>query len=157
MDVKPIRTEKDYRSALAEVESLMDAEEGTPEADRLDVLATLVEAYEDKHWPIEPPDPVSAIKYTLEMRGLSRAALVPILGSRARVSEILNRKRHLTLPMIWRLVKELKIPAEILVAPYRLTTQARPKASAKQTVGSRAARANAARTRSVKRRGGKPD
>ncbi len=120
MDIKPIRTEQDYRRALAEVERLMDAEEGTPEIERFDVLVTLVEAYEDEHWPVEAPDPVSAIEHTLEFRRLPRSALVPVIGSRARVSEILNRKRHLTLPMIWRLVREFGIPAEILVQPYAL-------------------------------------
>lgn len=127
MEIKPIRTDQDYRRALAEVERLMDAEEGTPEADRLDVMATLVEAYEDEKWPIEAPDPVAAIEHTLEFRGLSRSALVPVLGSRARVSEVLGRKRHLTLPMIWRLVNQLGIPADILVRPYELETSAQPK------------------------------
>jgi HTH-type transcriptional regulator/antitoxin HigA len=127
MDIKPIRNERDYRAALAGIDALMDAEDGTPEADRLEVLATLVEAYEDERWPIDPPDPISAIEHTLEFRGLSRRDLVPILGSRARVSEILARKRRLTLPMIWRLVRELGIPADVLVRPYALGRAARPK------------------------------
>jgi HTH-type transcriptional regulator / antitoxin HigA len=127
MDIKPIRNDRDYRRALAEIGNLMDAEDDTPEADRLDVLATLVEAYEDKHWPIEAPDPVAAIEHTLEFRGLPRSALIPLIGSRARVSEVLNRKRHLTLPMIWRLVRELGIPAEVLVRPYDLGRTSRPK------------------------------
>jgi HTH-type transcriptional regulator / antitoxin HigA len=150
MDVKPIRTEQDYRRALAEVERLMDAEDGTPEADRLDVLVTLVEAYEDEKWPIEAPDPVAAIEHTLEFRGLPRSALVPIIGSRARVSEILNRKRHLTLPMIWRLVRDLGIPAEVLVRPYALKRAGASK-SGKMVSGKRRAAA-AAKSRGARRR-----
>ncbi len=148
MEIKPIRTERDHRRALAEIERLMDAEEGSPEADRLDVLATLVEAYEDKHWPIDPPDPVSAIEETMAMRGLSRADLVPLLGSRARVSEVLNRRRRLTLPMIWHLTRELGIPADILVQPYRLA----PKAMMKRKAAvQRDRRAAAAHTRTKRR------
>jgi HTH-type transcriptional regulator/antitoxin HigA len=151
MSIKPIRTEQDYRRALAEVERLMDAQEDTPEADRLDVLVTLVEAYEDKRWPINAPDPVAAIEHTLEFRALPRSALVPIIGSRARVSEILNRKRHLTLPMIWRLVRELGIPAEVLVQPYALR-RAKVSKSDKLASGKRRAAA-AASTRNARRRG----
>ena len=149
MDIKPIRTEQDYRRALAEVERLMDAPDGTPEADRLDVLVTLVEAYEDEAWPIEAPDPIAAIEHTIEFRGLSRSALVPIIGSRARVSEILNRKRHLTLPMIWRLVRDLGIPAEVLVQPYALKRAAVSKGG-KMVPGKR--RAAAAKARGAQRR-----
>lgn len=149
MDIKPIRTDQDYRRALAEVERLMDADDGTPEADRLDVMVTLVEAYEDETWPIEAPDPVAAIEHTLEFRGLPRSALVPILGSRARVSEILNRKRHLTLPMIWRLVSELGIPADILVRPYALEAAARTK---RHAPAPRKRKAAAAATRVARRR-----
>ncbi|MGH6960066.1 MAG: helix-turn-helix domain-containing protein, partial [Dongiaceae bacterium] len=105
----------------------MDAEDGTPDADRLDVLVTLVDAYEDEKSPIDPPDPIAAIEHTLEFRGLPRSALVPLLGSRARVSEILARKRRLTLPMIWRLVRELGIPAEVLVRPCELGRAVRSK------------------------------
>ena len=134
MDIKPIRTDKNYRRALKEIEALMDVEDESPEADRMEVLAILVEGYEDERWRIEPPDPVSGIKHMLELRGLPRAVLVPILGSRARVSEILNRRRRLTLPMIWRLVRELGVPAEILVKPYALArkkTQGRKAAAAR--------------------------
>ena len=120
MDIKPIRTEADYDAALAAIDALMDAEPGTAEGDRLDVLVTLVEAYEEKHWPIDPPDPIDAIKGAMERRGLSRKDLEPLIGSRARVSEILNRRRPLTLPMVWRLHRELGIPAEALVRPYAL-------------------------------------
>lgn len=118
MDVKPIKTEKDYQAALEEIEHLFDVEPNTPEGDRLEVLVTLVEAYESKHHPIFPPDPVEAIKYHLESRGLSRRDLEPYIGSRARVSEILNRRRRLTLRMIRNLEAGLGIPAEILIQPY---------------------------------------
>jgi len=121
MDIKPIKTEKEYEEALKEVERLFDAVPGTPESDRYEVLATLVEAYEDEHYPIPLPDPIEAILYYMESRGLSRADLEPFIGSRARVSEILNRRRPLTLSMIQRLHENLGIPAEALVQPYRLT------------------------------------
>lgn len=150
MDIKPIRNERDYRAALAGIDSLMDAEDGTPEADRLEVLAMLVEAYEDQHWPIDPPDPIAAIEHTLEFRGLSRRDLVPILGSRARVSEVLARKRRLTLPMIWRLVRELGMPADTLVRPYALGRAVRSKGATRGS-GKRRAVA-AAKTRPPRRR-----
>src|SRR5689334_9715087 len=102
MDVIPIRTESDHKAALKEVERLWDAAPGTPEADRLEVLFTLVEAYEARHHPIPPPDPIEAVLYYIESRGVSPRDLVPIIGSRGRVSEVLNRKRPLTLAMIRR-------------------------------------------------------
>lgn len=111
MNVAPIRTERDYEAALADIELLMDAEAGTPEGDRLDVLVTLVEAYEARHWAIDPPDPIDAIKLRLEQRGLSRRYLLKIFGSSGRISEILNRKRPLSLEMMRRLHRELDIPA----------------------------------------------
>ncbi len=117
MKVKPIRSESDYDAALAEVEKLMDAESGTPRGDRLDVLVTLLEAYEEKHWRLEPPDPIDAIKFRMEQRGLTRRDLEKVLGSRSRVSEILNRKRPLTLEMIRRLHRKLGIPADSLIKP----------------------------------------
>lgn len=119
MDIKPIKTEADYEAALKEVKSLFDAEPGTPEGDRLEILSTLVEAYEDEHYDIPAPDPVEAILYYMESRGLTRADLEPYIGSRARVSEILNRKRPLTLAMIQRL-NQLGIPAEVLIKPYKV-------------------------------------
>jgi len=119
MDIKPIKTEADYEAALKEIESLFDTEPGTPEGDQLEVLATLVEAYEDEHYDIPAPDPVEAILYYMESRGLTRADLEPYIGSRARVSEILNRKRPLTLAMIQRL-NRLGIPAETLIQPYEV-------------------------------------
>jgi len=121
MEIKPIRTEADYEATLKEIECLFDAEQGTPEGDRMEILSTLVEAYEDEHYDIPTPDPVEAILYYMESRGLTRADLEPYIGSRARVSEILNRKRPLTLAMIQRL-NQLGIPAEALIQPYKVTT-----------------------------------
>jgi HTH-type transcriptional regulator / antitoxin HigA len=120
MQLKPIRTEVDYEEALQEIERLMDAEAGTLEGDRLEILATLVEAYEAEHHPIEAPDPIAALEYLMEQRGIKRADLVPLLGSRSRVSEILNRKRRLTIEMAWRLHRELGMPAEAVIKPYQL-------------------------------------
>lgn len=119
MDIKPIKSDRDYRAALREIERLMDARPNTPEGDRLDVLVTLVEAWERKHHPIEPPDPVEAIRFAMEQRGLARRDLEPLIGSRARVSEVLSRRRGLTLPMIRRLHEKLGIPAESLIAQSR--------------------------------------
>jgi len=115
MEIKPIRTKADYRAALREIESLMDARAGSPEGERLDVLATLVEAYEARHYPLDLPDPVEAIKFHMEQGGLTAKDLVPMIGRVNRVYEILNRKRPLTLKMIWRLHSELGIPAESLI------------------------------------------
>ena len=120
MDIKPIRTQRDHKTALAEIERLFDAKPGTPDGDRLDVLATLVEVYEQQHYPILPPDPVEAILYFMETRGLSRKDLEPYLGSRAKVSEVLNRRRPLSIEMIRRLHEGLGIPAEVLILPYEL-------------------------------------
>lgn len=120
MDIKPIKTEKEYETALKDIEELFDVEPGTPDGDRLEILVSLVEAYEDKHYPIPLPDPIEAINYYMEARGLTRADLEQYIGSRARVSEILNRKRPLTLSMIQRLHEGLGIPAEVLVQPYEL-------------------------------------
>jgi HTH-type transcriptional regulator/antitoxin HigA len=115
MDVAPIKTKRDHRRALKEIEGLMDAKRGTPEGDRLDVLVTLVEAWEAKHYPIDLPDPVAAIKYHMEQQGLAPKDLVPYIGSRNRVYEVLNRKRPLTRKMVWRLHRGLGIPAESLI------------------------------------------
>ncbi|MGE0007534.1 MAG: type II toxin-antitoxin system HigA family antitoxin [Parvibaculaceae bacterium] len=115
MDITPLKTKRDYRRALSEIEGLMAAKWGTPEGDRLDVLVTLVEAWEAKHYPIDLPDPVEAIKYHMEQKGLEPRDLVPYIGSRNRVYEVLNRKRPLTLRMVWRLHKGLGIPAESLI------------------------------------------
>jgi len=117
MHIKPIRTEDDYRAALLEVESLMSAQLGTPEGDRLDVLATLVDAYEARRFVMEFPDPVDAIKFSMEQKSLSPKDLAPMIGRMNRVYEILNGTRQLTLPMIRRLHEELGIPAEVLIRP----------------------------------------
>jgi HTH-type transcriptional regulator/antitoxin HigA len=124
MQIKPIRTENDYQAALDEIERLLDAESGTSEADRLEIMTTLVEAYEEKNYPIPPPDPIEAILYQMESRGLSRLDLEPYIGSRARVSEILNRKRPLTVEMIRSLHKGLGISAEVLIQPYEIQQDA---------------------------------
>jgi HTH-type transcriptional regulator/antitoxin HigA len=115
MEIKPIKSERDYRKALKEIDRLMDARPNSIEGDRLDVLVTLVEAWEEKHWPIDLPDPIEAILFAMEQRGLSRKDLEPLIGSRARVAEVLNHKRSLTLPMIRRLHEGLGIPAEVLI------------------------------------------
>jgi HTH-type transcriptional regulator/antitoxin HigA len=115
MQIRPIRTEADHAAALRRIDRLMDAEPGTPEADELDVLATLVEAYEDRHFPIGDPDPLAAIQFRMEQLGLSRKDLEPMLGSRGRVSEVLNGRRALSLQMIRRLNRDLGIPLESLV------------------------------------------
>jgi HTH-type transcriptional regulator/antitoxin HigA len=115
MDIKPIKSEASYRAALKEIESLMEALPDTPEGERLDVLVTLVEAYERKHYPLDLPDPVEAIKFTMDQRGLTAKDLEPWIGRPNRVYEVLNRKRPLTLAMIRRLHKGLGIPAECLI------------------------------------------
>ena len=119
MKIVPIKSEKDYDEALAEIDQLMNAEPDTPRGDRLDILVTLVEAYEAKHWAIDPPDPIEAIKLRMEQRGLNRSDLARILGSSGRVSEILNRKRPLSVSMMQRLRSELDIPAESLLGPRK--------------------------------------
>ena len=113
--IKPIKTEEDYQAALAEVATLMDAALDSPDGDRLDVITTLIEAYEARRWPIDPPDPIDAIKARMAQHGLRPRDLEPLLGGRGRVSEVLNRKRPLTLAMIRRLHRELGIPAAVLV------------------------------------------
>lgn len=113
--IKPIKTQKDYKAALEQIESLFDAKPDTPRGDLLDVLTTLVEAYEEKHYKIDFPEPIDAINYWMESRGLTRKDLQEYLGSRGRVTEILNKKRGLSLQMIQRLNQELHIPAEILI------------------------------------------
>jgi len=115
MNIKPIKSGRDYKNALKEIESLFKAKFGTPEGDRLDVLTTLVEAYENKHYPIETPDPVEAIHFVMEQQGLKRKDLEPYIGGRSRVAEVLNHKRALTLAMIRKLHLALGIPAEILI------------------------------------------
>ena len=120
MEIRPIKNEEDYQAALDEIERLFGAIPDTPEGDRLDVLVTLVEAYEDKHFSMPAPDPIEAILYHLESRALSRRDLEPCIGSRARVSEVLNRKRHLTMEMVRKLHSMLGIPSDVLIQPYQL-------------------------------------
>ncbi len=124
MNIRPIRTKADHRWALKEVERLWDANPGTPDGDRVDVLVTLIEAYEEKHYPIAAPDPISAINFMLEQKRLTRRDLEPAIGSRGRVSEVLNRKRPLTLAMVRALGKLLDLPAEILVQAYPMRSAA---------------------------------
>jgi HTH-type transcriptional regulator/antitoxin HigA len=118
--IQPIRTKADYRAALRDVERHWEAEPGTPVGDRVDVLVTLIEAYEAKHFPIPAPDPIAAIEFMMEQKGLNRRDLEPAIGSRGRVSEVLTRKRPLTLPMVRELSTLLDIPSEILIQPYAL-------------------------------------
>jgi HTH-type transcriptional regulator / antitoxin HigA len=122
MEIRPIKTEEDYKAALREVSAFFDNEPvpGSAEGDRFEVLITLVEAYEAKHYPIELPDPVEAIKFRMEQAGLTPKDLVPFIGRLNRVYEILNRKRPLTLKMIWKLHQQLGIPAECLIQPPKL-------------------------------------
>jgi HTH-type transcriptional regulator/antitoxin HigA len=118
-DLRPIRNEKDYERALAEVEELWGAKAGTPKGDRLDILATLIEAYETEYYPMDPPDPIEAINFRMEQQGLTRKDLEKILGARTRVSEVLNRKRGLSINMIRALHDKLGISAEILMRSIR--------------------------------------
>ncbi|SER76209.1 HTH-type transcriptional regulator / antitoxin HigA [Nitrosomonas sp. Nm51] len=115
MEIKPIKTDADYRAALKEVELLMSAEPNTPEGEKLDILVTLIEAYEYKHFPLDLPDPIEAIKFEMEQKGLTVKDLEPMIGKSNRVYEVLNRKRSLTLTMIRKLHRELGIPAESLI------------------------------------------
>ncbi len=128
MEIKPIRTEADYQATLKEIGKLMEAQPGTPKGDRLEVLVTLAEAYEARHYPIpEPADPVAVLEYYMESRGLSRSDLIPYLGSKERVSEVLNRKRGLSLEMIRRLHAGLGIPADLIMGkPIRRAPMTRP-------------------------------
>lgn len=119
-DVKPIRSEADYEAALAEVERLWGAKLGTPRGDRLDVLATLIDVYESEHYPMDPPDPIEAIKFRMEQQNLTRKDLEGILGTRTRVAEVLNRRRSLSINMIRRLHETLGIPADVLIRKSHL-------------------------------------
>lgn len=118
-NVKPIRSEADYEAALADMERLWGAKAGTPDGDRLDVLATLVDAYENERYPMDPPDPIEAIKFRMEQQGLTRRDLEEMIGTRARVAEVLNRKRDLSIGMIRRLHEKLGISADVLIRPVR--------------------------------------
>jgi HTH-type transcriptional regulator/antitoxin HigA len=118
MQIRPVKTKADHRAALKAIERLMDAKPGTPAGDRLEILTTLVDHYESQHEPIEPPDPIDALLYHMESRGLTRRDLKSFLGSRARVAEVLNRRRALTIDMIRKLHEGLGISAEVLIRPY---------------------------------------
>lgn len=123
MDIRPIRTEDDHRAALKQIEACWDAAEGTEDGDRLDVLLALVEAYEEKHWPIDIDkdfDPIDVLGHAIEEMGHSQADLAELLGSRSRASEILSRRRALTVDMIHKISKAWKISADLLVRPYRI-------------------------------------
>src|SRR5437016_1147691 len=116
-EVKPIRSKRDYESALIEVERLWGAKTGTRDGDRLDVLATLIDAYEAEHHPMDPPDPIEAIKFRMEQQGLTRRDLEELIGTRTRIAEVLNRKRGLSIAMIRRLHERLGISADVLIRP----------------------------------------
>jgi HTH-type transcriptional regulator/antitoxin HigA len=120
-EVRPIRSKRDHAAALKEVERLWGAKAGTRDGDRLDVLVTLIEAYEEEHYPIDPPDPIKAIKFRMEQQGRTRRDLEEIIGTRTRIAEVLNRKRGLSIAMIRRLNERLGIPAEVLIRPSRKT------------------------------------
>ena len=127
MEIKPIRTEADYRATLALIETLMDVPEDalpTPEGDRLEVLAVLVEDYERQHHPIAPVDPIEAVEFMMAEKGLTRADLEPLIGGRGRVSEVLNRRRALSIAMIRGLSERLGIAPDVLLAPYDLRPEA---------------------------------
>ena len=120
MNIRPIKSERDYDWALREIERYFEREprRGTPDADRFDILATLIESYEARYWPIDPPDPIEAIRFRMEQAGFRQADLARLLGSRSRASEILRRKRPLTLAQARKLHEEWHIPAEVLLQPY---------------------------------------
>ena len=120
MTLRPIRTKREHQAALREIEVLWEAPSGSPEADRLEVLTLLVEAYERKQYPIEAPDPIDFLLFVMEARAMTRKDLEPYIGSRARVAEVLNRVRPLTLEMIRRLASGLKLPADVLIRGYEL-------------------------------------
>lgn len=124
MEIRPIRSEADYKAAMHRIEALWGATQGTPEGDELDVLATLVEAYENEHYPIDLPDPIEAIKFRLEQEGKDYRALVGVIGQRTRVYEVMRGARPLSLNMIRKLHRKLQIPAEVLIQPSRKPARA---------------------------------
>lgn len=137
MNIHPIRTEKDYDAALAEIERLWGAKPRTPEGDRLDVLLVLVESYEAKNHPIDPPDPVDAIKFRMEQMNLTRKDLEPLIGPRGRVAEVINRRRPLSLAMIRRLHKKLHIPLESLIQTRELAANQRLRRTGRRSAPAR--------------------
>jgi HTH-type transcriptional regulator/antitoxin HigA len=131
MNIRPIRNDDDHAAALRRIEAIFEAPVGSPEADELDVLATLVEAYEETRWPIAAPDPVAAIKLRMAQADYTQADLAKVIGSRSRASEVLNKRRGLTLEMVWKLSKKWQIPAESLIKPYK-TRQKRGRSAARR-------------------------
>ena len=126
MEIKPIRNSADHDRALREIERLWGAKEGTADGDRLEILVTLVDAYESEHFPIDSPDPIEAIRFRLEQQGLDQRALIGVVGSRSRVYEVMHRKRSLSLEMIRRLNERFGIPAEVLIRrPVRVRRRRR--------------------------------
>ena len=138
--VRPLHSEADYDAALEEIERYFENEPkpGTAEADRFDLLTLLIEAYEEQHHPIGPPHPVEMIRHRMRTAGYTQADLADLLGSRARASEVLQKKRRLTLPMIWKLSREWKLPAETLITPYALSGK-RPRHRVAKTAKRKAA------------------
>jgi HTH-type transcriptional regulator/antitoxin HigA len=144
MLTRPLRNEADYEAALEEIACYFDQEPapGTPEADRFDILAMLIGVYEREHWPIDPPEPIEAIQSWMEQRGYTQSDLADLLGSRSRASEILNRRRPLTMEMVWKLHHEWGLPAESLIRPYRIDSGPRSEGARSRP----ASRRQAART-----------
>jgi len=120
MDIRPIRSDEDHAEALAEIERLWGSPAGSPEGDKLDVLSTLVEVYEERRWPLDVPDPIDILRYAISDLGHTQAELAELLGSRPRASEVLNRKRPLNLDMVYKITREWRIPAETLIQPYHI-------------------------------------
>ena len=120
MNIQPIKTEDDYQAALSRLGEIFDAPDGTPESDELDILGLLVDEYEKEHYPIDSPDPIEAIKIRMEELNMRQVDLIPVIGGKSRVSEILNRKRRLTIQMIRKLKKRLNLSAELLIRDYEL-------------------------------------
>ena len=118
MDIKPIRNEKDYQNALNRLEEIFDAKRGTEEGDELEILSILIDNYENEHFPIDMPDPIEAIKFRMEQMGMKQKDLEEVFGFKSRVSEILNKKRKLTLEMVRNLHTKLHIPTEVLIQDY---------------------------------------
>jgi HTH-type transcriptional regulator / antitoxin HigA len=145
MRIHPVRTESDYDAAVARIAELIGSEPGTAAGDELDVLVTLVDAYESRHFPVATPDPITMIKFQMEQQRLTRKDLEPMIGSRARVSEVLNGKRALTLPMIRRLHAGLGVPVDLLVGPFPPSSPATTRRRKPQTAGMRAGRQVAAK------------
>jgi HTH-type transcriptional regulator / antitoxin HigA len=151
MDLRPLRNDQDHTKALTEIERLWDAEPGTPEHDRLEVLGLLVNAYEDRRWPIEPGDPVAAIKFQMEQAGHTQADLAKLLGSRSRASEILNHRRPLTIEMAAKLHRAWRIPAECLISEQLVGSAALAQQKPTKESGARKRRTLQARARKVKK------